>query len=311
MKHTSVLLEESIASLKVKEDGIYVDATVGRAGHSSGILNSLTTGYLYGFDLDQDAIEESKQKLEKISTRFRLINDNYANIKKHLESSGVTYVDGILMDLGVSSPQFDDAQRGFSYRLDGKLDMRMNKEQKLSAYEIVNTWSLEDLVSIFYRYGEEAYAKQIARRIIKERSIRAISTTFELVDVIKSALPAKVKSKKGHPAKKCFQAIRIAVNNELDTLEEAIVNALDCLAIGGRLSIISFHSLEDRIVKNIFKEYGTAAKLDKNLPIKAADLPQPDYEIITKKPILPTAEEVIDNKRAHSAKLRVIERKSL
>ena len=309
MVHTSVLLEESIANLNIKKDGIYVDATVGRAGHSSEILRKLTTGYLYGFDLDQDAIEQSKKILAKISDRYVLINDNYINMKKYLTSDEITHVDGILMDLGVSSPQFDDAKRGFSYRLDGPLDMRMNKEQKLSAYEIVNTWSLEELIRIFYRYGEEAYAKQIARNIVKSRALRPIETTFELVDVIKGALPEKVKRKKGHPAKKCFQAIRITVNNELEVLETAIVEALDCLAVGGRLVVISFHSLEDRIVKTIFKEYGSATKLDKNLPIKAVDLPQADYQVITKKPILPTDLEVEENNRAHSAKLRVIERK--
>ena len=310
MEHYSVLLNECIEMLQVKEDGIYIDATLGRAGHSKEILKRLNAGQLIAFDLDQEAIKKSVEILSTISSNFTLVNDNYANMKKRVNEYGIEHVDGILMDLGVSSPQFDNPERGFSYRYDGPLDMRMNQQQALTAYEVVNNWSYEDLVRILFRYGEESFAKQIARKIEARRQINPIETTLELVEVIKSALPDKVKNKKGHPAKKSFQAIRIAVNQELEMLEKAIVDALELLSVGGRLAVITFHSLEDRIVKTIFKEYSTVEKYSKRLPIKAQDLPEASYVLVNKKAILPSTDELDINRRSHSAKLRVIERRA-
>lgn len=311
MEHYSVLLNESIEQLNIREDGIYVDGTLGRAGHSSEILRRLTTGHLYSFDLDEVAIEQSRPRLEAISDHFTLIHANFEEITSELAKRGVTQVDGMMFDLGVSSPQFDQADRGFSYRFDGPLDMRMDQSQDLSAYTIVNEYSYEDLVRILYRYGEEPFAKQIARSIEKNRAIQPIETTFELVDVIKQALPAKVKNKKGHPAKQTFQAIRIAVNHELDALEHMLEQSLDLLAPNGRCAVITFHSLEDRMVKTMFKEATSVPKIDKRLPITADQVPEAAYELVTRKPILPTEQELDENRRSHSAKLRVIERKGI
>ncbi|MBQ9841051.1 MAG: 16S rRNA (cytosine(1402)-N(4))-methyltransferase RsmH [Erysipelotrichaceae bacterium] len=309
MKHYSVLLNETIEQLNIKPDGIYVDGTLGRGGHSSLILSKLTTGHLYCFDLDEQAIEESRGRLESISSNFTIIHSNFENMSDELLKFGVEKVDGIVLDLGVSSPQFDQADRGFSYRMDGPLDMRMDQSQELTAEIIVNEYSYEELVRILYRYGEESFAKQIARSIEKNRAIKRITTTFELVEVIKQALPAKVLKQKGHPAKQSFQAFRIAVNHELDALERVVEKSLDLLNKNGRCAIITFHSLEDRMVKTMFKEASTVDMPSRRMPLTQAELPQADFEVVTRKPILPSQEELDENRRSHSAKLRVIERK--
>lgn len=304
--HISVLLKESIDSLNLKEDGIYVDSTLGYAGHSSEILKRVRRGYLFAFDQDIDAVKYSEEKLSKSFNNYKIINDNFANIKKDLISCGVKKVDGILFDLGVSSPQLDDASRGFSYHNDARLDMRMNQKQSLSAYEVVNNYSEEDLTMIFFKYGEEKYSKSIAKKIVEYRKEKKIETTLELVEVIKSAVPEKVKREK-HPARKVFQAIRIEVNNELTVLETAIRDALDILNVGGRIVVITFHSLEDRIVKNIFKEVSAVDPKVKGLP----NIPEeylPRYKVINTKVITPSSEELNNNKRARSSKLRIIER---
>lgn len=308
MKHFSVLLKESVDALALKEDGIYVDGTLGRGGHSQAILKQIPRGHLYAFDRDQTAIDESQERLKSIGENVTLIHANFSTMRKELEKLGVTKVDGILLDLGVSSPQFDEAARGFSYRFDAPLDMRMDQSQLLTAYDIVNTCDASDLVSFLYRYGEEAFAKPIVKQIVKAREKQPIRTTLELVEIIRSALPAKILHKKGHPAKKTFQAIRIVVNDELSELHMAVADGLKLLNDKGRFSIISFHSLEDRIVKEAFQAASNPPKLDKRLPILPKDLPQADYRLITKKPITASESELSENNRSHSAKLRVIER---
>lgn len=252
MKHYSVLLQESIDQLAIRPDGIYVDGTLGRGGHSAEILKRISKGHLYAFDRDASAIEESYDCLMAVGNNVTLIHSNFSNLKSELAMRGVNAIDGMVLDLGVSSPQFDEAERGFSYRFDAPLDMRMDQSQELTAYTVVNEWEYQDLVRIFFQYGEESFAKQIARKIESARKQKPIETTFELVDVIKSALPAKILNKKGHPAKKVFQAIRIAVNDELDELQIVLKDALDLLNVGGRLCVISFQSLEDRMVKETF-----------------------------------------------------------
>lgn len=309
MEHISVLLHESIDQLAIKPDGIYVDGTLGRGGHSLEIAKQLTTGHLYCFDKDQEAILKSKERLKEHLDKITMIHSDFCNMKEKLQEYNVEKIDGVLLDLGVSSPQFDETERGFSYRFDSRLDMRMDRSQGLDAYEVVNSYSYQDLVRILYRYGEESFAKQIARKIEAARAEKPITTTFELVDVIKSALPAKVLNKKGHPAKQTFQAIRIEVNHELDSLEKGLSDALTMLNSEGRACVITFHSLEDRIVKEMFASVSSAPKIDRNIPILPKDMPQADYRLITKKPILPNAEEEENNKRSHSAKLRVVERK--
>ena len=250
--HVSVLLEEAIQCLNLKDDGIYVDCTLGYAGHSSEILKRVRRGCLFAFDQDSDAIKYSREKLSKIGDNFTIIYSNFVNIKEELLKRDVTKVDGILFDLGVSSVQLDEADRGFSYHQDAHLDMRMDRNQKLSAYEVVNNYEETKLRDIFFKYGEEKYSSSIARAIVKYRESKKIETTLELVEIIKSAMPMKAKRDK-HPARKVFQAIRIEVNHELDILNKAIRDSLSLLDINGRLAIITFHSLEDRIVKNIFK----------------------------------------------------------
>lgn len=306
MEHYSVMKEASIAALNIKENGIYVDCTLGRAGHSSEILKRIPQGFLYCFDLDEEAIEKSQKYLNTIGKNYKIFHSNYANIKIKLAEENVEFVDGILMDLGVSSPMFDDEQRGFSYRYDSKLDMRMDTRQALSAYEVVNTYSYQELVKLFYEYGEEKFAKQIARNIEKVRADKPIETTFELVDIIKKSLPMKVLNKKGHPAKKVFQAIRIEVNNELHNLEIAIKDALDLLNVGGYLCVITFHSLEDRIVKQLFKQVSAVPKIDKRLPI--IENHKMKYELINRKAIVADENELNENHRSHSAKMRIIKR---
>lgn len=308
MKHYSVLLKESIEMLNIQPDGIYIDGTLGRGGHSSEILKRLKGGHLFAFDRDATAIIESKQRLSEISDSFTCIHANFSSMKQMMNRYGIDKVDGILLDLGVSSPQFDEAQRGFSYRFDAPLDMRMDQEQALNAAEIVNTWSYEQLVTIFYRYGEEKFAKQIARAIERQRLIEPIETTLQLVDVIKSALPQKVLNKKGHPAKKVFQAIRIAVNDELGELKQALNDGLSLLKPNGRFCVISFHSLEDRMVKEAFVSASSVPNLDKRIPLLPDEIPTSDYRLVHKKPITAENTELDENNRSHSAKLRTIER---
>ena len=309
MEHRSVLLEESIRALEIRPDGIYVDATLGRGGHSSVILSRLTTGHLYCFDLDLEALEESRERLKAISDQFTLIHANYAEMQQKLAEQGIEEVDGILMDLGVSSPQFDDPERGFSYRYDTRLDMRMDRTQTLDAYHIVNEYEYSDLVRILSRYGEEPFARQIARKIESRRASKPIETTGELVDIIKEALPAKALKAKGHPAKQTFQALRIEVNGELTSLQTALDAGLKLLSPGGRMAVISFHSLEDEIVKHTFRKASTLEGELRKLPLKEAEMPKAEYSMVTRKPITASQEELTENRRAHSARLRVIERR--
>lgn len=309
-RHVTVLLQEAVAGLNVQPAGTYVDGTLGGGGHTSAILGQLTTGHLYSFDQDETAIDYNRDRLKDAlaAGKLTLIEDNFRHLQKDLAAQGVHKVDGVLYDLGVSSPQFDDAQRGFSYQLDAPLDMRMNQGQSLSAMEVVNEWPYERLVRILYRYGEERFAKQIARKIEQRRQREPIRTTFELVDVIKEAIPAAARRHGGHPAKKSFQAIRIAVNDELGALEESLEQALAMLAVGGRISVITFQSLEDRLVKTMFKEKSSISDdLPQGLPVIPEGM-SPDFKLINRKPILPGIQELAENHRAHSAKLRIIEK---
>lgn len=308
MEHKSVLLEETIANLDIKPDGIYVDGTLGRAGHAKALISKLTSGHLYAFDKDEKAIEESKEVLKDVLDKITFIHSDFSNMQQELMQLGITEVDGIMLDLGVSSPQFDDPERGFSYRYDARLDMRMDQSQALDAYEIVNTYDKDSLITIFKQYGEERYASSIASAIVKARNEKPIETTFTLVDIIKSAMPQKELNKKGHPAKKCFQALRIAVNDELSSLENGIEASIELLKTDGRLAIITFHSLEDRIVKTIFKKYSSAPFVEPKLPLLASQMEQASFQLVNKKPIIASEDELNENNRAHSAKLRVIER---
>ena len=301
MLHKSVLLEESIEYLNIKDDSIIVDCTLGYGGHSSEILKKIPNGHLYSFDQDIDAINYSKDRLSKISNNYTIINSNFVNIKEELEKLGINKVDGILYDLGVSSPQLDIDERGFSFHKDARLDMRMDRTQKLSAYNVVNEYSEEELTNIIFKYGEEKFARKISKAIVNSRPI---NTTLELVEVIKSAVPMKYK-KEHHPARKTFQAIRIEVNNELEVFRKSLVDALGMLNINGRICVITFHSLEDRICKEIFKSVSTISNELKNLPIIPKEY-EPKYKVI--KTINPSEEEVNINNRARSAKLRVIKR---
>ena len=308
-EHIPVLLNEVIENLNINPDGIYIDLTLGRAGHSSEILKRLSNkGKLIGFDQDIDAIQASIERLSKISSNFEVIKSNFENVKEELLKRGITKVDGILADLGVSSPQFDQGDRGFSYRFDAKLDMRMDQNANLSAYEIVNTYSLIDLTRIFREYGEEKYAYEIAKRIVREREQKPVETTFELVDIIKRSLPSKELSKKGHPAKQVFQALRIETNRELEVLETMLKDGLELLSSKGRMAIITFQSLEDRIVKNIFKDVSTPKATPRWIPSLPEDQ-EVDYQLINRKVIVASEEELKRNPRSESAKLRVIERK--
>lgn len=303
-KHTPVLLNETIEMLKVNPKGVYVDMTLGGGGHAEAILEKLTTGRLIGFDQDGFAITKTKERLQKFDN-FTAINANFLYAAEELNKIGVFEVDGIIYDLGVSSFQFDIPERGFSYRFDAPLDMRMDQKQKFDAYHIINNYSYEDLVKIFFEFGEEKYAKIIASRIIKHRENQEIATTFELVDIIKSALPNKELVKKGHPAKRIFQALRIAVNGELDILEEALRKAIDLLKVDGRLAVITFHSLEDRVCKQLFKDLSTIY-IPKGLPIISTEVPL--ISLVNKKVIIASSEELELNNRSHSAKLRVIQK---
>lgn len=307
MEHIPVLLNEVIVGLSIKESGIYVDCTLGRAGHSEAILSSAPNLLLVAFDQDYEAILKSQERLKRFANQVIFIHENFVAMEKELEKHGIHEVDGILMDLGVSSPQFDDGERGFSYRYDAKLDMRMNKDQQLTAYDIVNKYDLKSLTSILRNYGEEPYAYEIAKRIVKEREIKPIETTFELVEVVKKALPNKVLAKKGHPAKQVFQAIRIEVNDELNVLQLALQSALKLLKVHGRLAIITFHSLEDRMVKKAFKEVTSLPQFNRYMPLDLS-YEEPSYILVNKHAITASNEELEVNPRAKSAKLRIIER---
>ncbi len=301
MKHISVLLNETIEALNVKEDGVYVDCTLGYAGHSSAILKRLKTGKLFAFDQDEEARKASENILKSIGGAFEIIPSNFVNLKEELLKRNVTKVDGIMFDLGVSSPQLDDALRGFSFHEDAKLDMRMDRSAKLSAYDVVNDYSYNDLYRIIKNYGEERYAKQIARAIEKERVKKKIETTLELVDVISGCVPSKYKNET-HPARRTFQAIRIEVNKELSVLPKALNDAIDLLDVGGIIAVITFHSLEDKICKQIFKERSKEDEITKGMPGTYADY-LPELKVLKK--IKPTSKEVMENKRSRSATLRV------
>ncbi|XMB72724.1 16S rRNA (cytosine(1402)-N(4))-methyltransferase RsmH [Mycoplasmatota bacterium WC30] len=303
-KHIPVLLEEVITNLNIRDHKIYVDMTLGGAGHASEILKRIPNGHLYGVDQDDFAIKKANEKLADFSN-YTIIKDNFINAKQRLNELGVTQVDGILFDLGVSSYQFDIAGRGFSYKFDNELDMRMNPEDSLTAKIIVNTYSYEDLANIFFRYGEEKFSRSIAKNIIKAREDKLINTTFELVDIIKRSMPHKVLNKKGHPAKKTFQALRIAVNDELNRFEAALEAAISLLAPQGRLAVITFHSLEDRLCKQIFRKHSTI-DIPRGVPIIITE--KPLLKLINRKIIIAGEAELELNNRAHSAKLRIVEK---
>ncbi|MCD8506405.1 MAG: 16S rRNA (cytosine(1402)-N(4))-methyltransferase RsmH [Alkalibacterium thalassium] len=309
-EHETVLLNETVEGLNIRPDGVYVDCTLGGAGHSSLILQKLDErGHLYSFDQDITAINNAavllKEEVDKGKITF--VHTNFRNITSALNELGVLKVDGIMYDLGVSSPQLDITERGFSYHKDARLDMRMDQSQDLSAHDIVNNWEYSDLVRIFFRYGEEKFSKQIARLIESTRKDRPINTTQELVELIKEAIPAPARRKGGHPAKRIFQALRIAVNDELGALEDSLEAAIDLLDINGRISVITFHSLEDRIVKQMFKSYSKLPDLPRGLPV-IPDHEQPVLKLINRKPIIPGDEELAENNRSRSAKLRIAEK---
>lgn len=304
--HISVLLNESIQQLNIKKNGVYVDCTLGGGGHSSKILKRIPNGHLYAFDQDSFAINTADEKLKKIASNYTLINENFVNIKVALEEENVYGVDGILYDLGVSSFQLDIPERGFSYRFDGPLDMRMDQTAELDAYTVVNTYDEKSLVRILFEYGEEKFARLIARKIVSEREKKPIETTLELVEIIKKALPASALRNSSHPAKQTFQAIRIEVNHELDILKKALEDGLSLLNKNGRMVVITFHSLEDRIVKKLFKEK-TTLQLPKDLPYIPEGY-EIEFKLINSKVILPSESEISNNLRSHSAKMRVIEK---
>ena len=306
-KHIPVLLNETITGLNIKPDGIYVDLTLGRGGHSGEILKRLQKGHLYGVDQDEVAIEESRRYLETISNNFTLIHKNFSFLDEIMKDNNIEYADGILMDLGVSSPQFDEGDRGFSYREDARLDMRMDQRNPLTAYDIVNSYSLDEIFKILRDYGEEKFAYSIAKNIVKARESKPIETTFQLVEIIKKSKPMKELAKTGHPAKQSFQALRIAVNDELNVLQIALNKALKALRPnGGRLAVITFHSLEDRIVKNVFKDAAVSEGNRYDIPTLVEEK---EYQLVTRKPIVANEQELENNHRSISAKLRIIERK--
>lgn len=305
--HISVLLKETVDQLNIKEDGVYVDCTLGGAGHSQYLLNQLSDeGRLIAIDQDMTAINHAKEKLQQDLHKVTFVHNNFRNLANILAELNIDKVDGILYDLGVSSPQLDVPERGFSYQHNAKLDMRMDQTQPLSAYEVVNTWSYETLVKIFFRYGEEKFSKQIARKIEARRQQQPIETTIDLVACIKEGIPAKARRKGGHPAKRVFQAIRIAVNDELAAFEDSLEQAIDHVKVNGRISVITFHSLEDRLCKQMFQEYEKGPDVPRGLPV----LPEaytPKLKRVNRKPIVADATDLEDNHRARSAKLRVAE----
>lgn len=307
MKHYSVLLDEAIAGLAIKPDGIYVDGTLGYGGHSSEILKRLNEqGHLYAFDQDKEALAYSKERLSKIGNNFTLVHSNFVNMKEELANLGINKVDGIIFDLGLSSPQIDNKERGFTFMNDAKLDMRMDQDSPKTAADVVNDYSEKDLTNIFFLYGEEKMSRQIAHRIVVSRQTKRIETTKELVDIIAAATKAKYFNTK-HPERQIFQAIRIEVNSELSVLKHVLPDAIDLLKPNGRISVITFHSLEDRITKQIFKQASEVDELVKGLPVIPAEY-QPKIKLINKKPILPSEKELSENSRSRSAKLRIIER---
>lgn len=309
-QHYTVMKQETVDGLNIKEDGIYVDCTLGGAGHSEYLLQQLgDSGHLYAFDQDQKAIDFAAKRLapyvEKGQVTF--IKRNFRYLKEELMALGVSRVDGILYDLGVSSPQLDEAERGFSYHQDAPLDMRMDETAEFSAYDVVNTYSYHELVKIFFRYGEEKFSKQVAREIERAREVKPIKTTGELVDLIKEAIPAPARRKGGHPAKRIFQAIRIAVNDELGVVEDSLEQAIELIDLHGRISVITFHSLEDRIVKTMFKEFSQQKDVPPGLPMIPEEF-QPELRLVNRKPITASKEELAENNRSRSAKLRIVER---
>lgn len=305
--HVSVMLNETIDYLNIKEDGVYVDCTLGGAGHALYLLNQLNDkGRLIAIDQDLTAIENAKEVLKEHLHKVTFVHNNFRELTNILNELEIEKVDGIYYDLGVSSPQLDVPERGFSYHNDAKLDMRMDQTQSLSAYEVVNQWSYEALVRIFFRYGEEKFSKQIARRIEAHREQQPIETTLELVDVIKEGIPAKARRKGGHPAKRMFQAIRIAVNDELSAFEDSVEQAIECVKVGGRISVITFHSLEDRLCKQIFQEFEKGPDVPRGLPV-IPEAYTPKLKRVNRKPITATDDDLNDNNRARSAKLRVAE----
>ena len=305
--HVSVLLEECIEGLNIKPDGIYVDGTLGGAGHSSRIAAELTTGRHIGIDRDPIALKAAGERLKLWEDRVTLVHSNFCEIKSVLDDLNIEGVDGILLDLGVSSPQLDDGERGFSYMVDAPLDMRMNNEDSLSAHDVVNSWSFEELKKILYEYGEERYAPRIASAICARREAKPIETTLELVEIIRSAMPAAALREKQHPAKRSFQAIRIAVNDELNSVAKVMEDAIPKLNKGGRLAVITFHSLEDRIVKNAMASAAKGCTCPPNFPVCVCGK-KPQVKIITRKPIVSGEEELERNPRARSAKLRICEK---
>ncbi|MGM2837438.1 16S rRNA (cytosine(1402)-N(4))-methyltransferase RsmH [Bacillus cereus group sp. Bce002] len=307
--HVTVLLKETVDGLDIKPDGTYVDCTLGGGGHSSYLLSQLTEGgRLIAFDQDEIAIQNAKEKFSSYGEQFITVKSNFRYLPEKLQELGITEVDGILFDLGVSSPQLDTPERGFSYHHDAPLDMRMDQDAPLTAYDVVNSWSYEQLVRIFFQYGEEKFSKQIARKIEAYRENKAIETTGELVELIKEGIPAPARRTGGHPAKRVFQAIRIAVNDELKVFEEALESAIEMVKPGGRVSVITFHSLEDRICKTTFKRNSTTPQLPPGLPIIPDEF-KPKLKLITRKPILPSDIELEENNRARSAKLRIAEKR--
>ncbi|RDU38479.1 16S rRNA (cytosine(1402)-N(4))-methyltransferase [Neobacillus piezotolerans] len=307
-QHTTVLLDEAVEGLNIKPDGIYVDCTLGGAGHSMEIIRRLgENGRLVAFDQDETAIKNAREKLAPFAGKLTLIQSNFLHLESGLEEIGIHKVDGILYDLGVSSPQLDTPERGFSYHHDAPLDMRMDQSADISAYDVVNGWDYNDLVRIFFRYGEEKFSKQIARKIEAAREKKPIETTFELVELIKDAIPAPARRKGGHPAKRIFQAIRIAVNDELGVFENSLKQAINLLNPGGRISVITFHSLEDRICKAAFKQASETPPLPPGLPVIPDEF-KPVLKLVNRKPILPSDRELEENNRARSAKLRIAEK---
>ncbi|ARO19583.1 16S rRNA (cytosine(1402)-N(4))-methyltransferase [Bacillus tropicus] len=307
--HVTVLLKETVDGLDIKSGGTYVDCTLGGGGHSSYLLSQLTEGgRLIAFDQDEIAIQNAKEKFSSYGEQFITVKSNFRYLSEKLQELGITEVDGILFDLGVSSPQLDTPERGFSYHHDAPLDMRMDQDAPLTAYDVVNSWSYEQLVRIFFQYGEEKFSKQIARKIEAYRENKAIETTGELVELIKEGIPAPARRTGGHPAKRVFQAIRIAVNDELKVFEEALESAIEMVKPGGRVSVITFHSLEDRICKTTFKRNSTTPQLPPGLPIIPDEF-KPKLKLITRKPILPSDIELEENNRARSAKLRIAEKR--
>ena len=311
-KHTSVLLHETIENLNPQNGGLYVDATFGGGGHAKYLLSKLENGTLIGFDQDDYAIKSAQLNFASLldpnsDPKLQLVHDNFSHLKKNLVELGYQNgIDGIYYDLGVSSPQFDQAGRGFSYRFDARLDMRMDQSQSLDAYQLVNNFSQKELADILYKFGDEKYSRQIARKIVERRQNRPIETTFELVEVIKEAIPAFARRTGGHPAKKTFQALRVAVNHELDVLQESLEEAIELLKPGGRISVITFQSDEDKIVKNIFRKY-SEVEVPRGMPM-IPDSMKPTLRLVNRKPIVASKEELENNNRSHSAKLRVAEK---